>query len=298
MKGIILAGGSGSRLAPLTQSVSKQLLPVYDKPMIYYPLSVLMLGGIRDILIITTPAEQDRFRALLGDGSQYGVQLTYISQDAPRGLAHAFILGREFIGKESVTLILGDNLFYGDGLSDHLRSGIDSARSGATVFTYHVKDPERYGVVTLDADKRPVEIVEKPTEPKSNLAVTGLYVYDNDVLAIAGGIKPSARGELEITDVNSAYLQRGDLRVEHFGRGIAWLDTGTSDSLLEAGEFVRSLQKRQGLQIACLEEIAFTKGWIDLRQLERSSESYANSEYGAYLKTIARSARELEGPMT
>ncbi len=295
MKGIILAGGSGSRLAPLTRSVSKQLLPVYDKPMIYYPLSVLMMGGIRDILIITTPAEQDRFKSLLGDGSRFGVSLSYISQDQPRGLAHAFILGREFVGDDSVTLILGDNLFYGGRLGEHLRASIACADKGATIFSYHVKDPQRYGVVTLDADGRPLEIVEKPEVPRSNLAVTGLYVYDNDVLNIAQTIRPSARGELEITDVNSAYLERGDLRVEHFGRGIAWLDTGTSDSLIEAGEFVRSLQKRQGLQIACLEEIAFSRGWIDQAMLERACEDYASSEYGRYLQAIAFSGNAVEG---
>ena len=288
MKGIILAGGSGTRLAPLTRSVSKQLLPVYDKPMIFYPLSVLLLAGIRDVLVITTPEDIERFRQLLGDGAQLGIRLSYAIQDHPRGLAHAFIVGEDFIGDDPVTLILGDNLFYGEGLPDHLKRAIAAAETGASIFSYHVSDPQRYGVITMDEAGQPVDIVEKPSKPVSNLAVTGLYVYDNTVVKIAHGIEPSGRGELEITDVNRAYLERGDLHVERLGRGVAWLDTGTSDSLLEAGEFVRSLQKRQGLQIACLEEIAHRNGWISLADLRAIADAYPQSEYGLYLRSLCR----------
>lgn len=270
---------------PLTLSTSKQLLPVYDKPMIYYPLSVLMLAGIRDILIITTPEDQGRFRQLLGDGSQFGVRLSYVVQPSPKGLAQAFLLDESFIGDGPVTLILGDNLFYGHGFDEILRRAT-GVTSGATIFTYHVNKPQRYGVVVLDPDGRPVSIDEKPHEPRSNLAVTGLYVYDNDVVEIARSIRPSARGELEITDVNRAYMERGDLRVEKLGRGIAWLDTGTPQALLEASEYVRSLERRQGLQIACLEEIAFLNEWIDRDELQRSSQRFANSDYGKYIAKL------------
>ena len=285
VKGIVLAGGSGTRLWPLTVSTSKQLLPVYDKPMIYYPLSVLMLAGIRDILIITTPQDQDRFRQLLGDGGQLGVRLSYVAQPSPQGLAQAFLLDEEFIGDGPVTLILGDNLFYGHGFDELLRRATAST-SGATIFTYQVNKPQRYGVVVLDSGGRPVSIEEKPNEPRSNLAVTGLYVYDNDVVEIARSIRPSARGELEITDVNRAYMERGDLRVERLGRGIAWLDTGTPQALLEASEYVRSLERRQGLQIACLEEIAFVNRWIDRDELARSAQRFAKSDYGKYIAKL------------
>lgn len=281
----MLAGGSGTRLWPLTLSTSKQLLPVYDKPMIYYPLSVLMLAGIRDILIITTPDDQDRFRQLLGDGSQFGVRLSYVVQPAPKGLAQAFLLDEDFIGDEPVTLILGDNLFYGHGFDEIVRNAA-ALTSGATIFTYHVNKPRRYGVVVLDEEGRPIAIDEKPQEPRSNLAVTGLYVYDNDVIEIARSIRPSARGELEITDVNRAYMERGDLRVEKLGRGIAWLDTGTPQALLEASEYVRSLERRQGLQIACLEEVAFDNGWIGRDELRDSARRFANSDYGAYIAKL------------
>lgn len=285
VKGIVLAGGSGTRLWPLTLSTSKQLLPVYDKPMIYYPISVLMLAGIRDILIITTPEDQDRFRKLLGDGSQFGVKLSYVAQPSPKGLAQAFLLDEDFIGDGPVTLILGDNLFYGHGFDEILQRAMVST-SGATIFTYHVNEPQRYGVVVLDADGKPVSIDEKPREPRSNLAVTGLYVYDNDVVEIARSIRPSARGELEITDVNRAYMERGDLRVEKLGRGIAWLDTGTPQALLEASEYVRSLERRQGLQIACLEEIAFLNGWVGRDELRYSAQRFANSDYGQYIAKL------------
>ena len=285
VKGIVLAGGSGTRLWPLTLSTSKQLLPVYDKPMIYYPISVLMLAGIRDILIITTPEDQDRFRQLLGDGSRFGVTLSYVAQPAPKGLAQAFLLDEDFIGDGPVTLILGDNLFYGHGFDEILQRATLST-SGATIFTYHVNKPQRYGVVVLDADGKPVSIDEKPREPRSNLAVTGLYVYDNDVVEIARSIRPSARGELEITDVNRAYMERGDLRVEKLGRGIAWLDTGTPQALLEASEYVRSLERRQGLQIACLEEIAFLNGWVGRDELRHSAQRFANSDYGQYIAKL------------
>ena len=278
----MLAGGSGTRLWPLTLCTSKQLLPVYDKPMIYYPLSVLMLAGIRDILIITTPEDQPRFRQLLGDGAQFGIRLSYVVQPSPQGLAQAFLLGEDFIGGEPVTLILGDNLFYGDGFDALVRKAA-TVTNGATIFTYHVNKPQRYGVVVLDENGRPVSIDEKPEEPRSNLAVTGLYLYDSDVVEIARSIRPSARGELEITDVNRAYMERGDLRVQQLGRGVAWLDTGTPQALLEASEYVRSLERRQGLQIACLEEIAFLNDWIDRAELQRSAKRFANSDYGKYL---------------
>lgn len=286
MKGIILAGGSGSRLYPLTISTSKQLLPVYDKPMIYYPLSVLMLAGIREVLIVSTPRDLDRFRDLLGDGSDQGMKLDYVCQEAPRGLADAFIVGREFIGNGNVALILGDNLFHGHNLGETVEDAAANLTRGATVFSYHVTDPERYGVITMDENGRAIDIVEKPSEPQSNLAVTGLYFYDNDVVEIASKLKPSARGELEITDVNRTYLERGQLDVVNLGRGTAWLDTGTPAAMLEASEFVRSIQSRQGLQIACLEEIALRKGWLDAAGVERAADRYRNSDYGHYLRQL------------
>lgn len=291
MKGIILAGGSGTRLGPLTVSTSKQLLPVYDKPMIFYPLSVLMLAGVRDILIITTPQDQPRFRDLLGDGSRYGISLHYAEQAEPKGLAEAFLIGRDFVGQDRVTLILGDNLFYGHGLTDTLRAAVGAPGPGATIFAYHVNRPQRYGVVTLDAAGRPVGIEEKPEQPRSNRAVTGLYIYDNSVLDIAREIRPSARGELEITDVNRTYLERNDLRVIELGRGIAWLDTGTSQALLEASEFVRSLQRRQGLQIACLEEIAYLNQWISRDALEAAEARFRKSDYGRYIGQLLTRGR-------
>lgn len=286
MKGIILAGGSGSRLHPLTISTSKQLLPVYDKPMIFYPLSVLMLAGIREVLIVSTPRDLDRFRDLLGDGSDLGMELDYVCQDAPRGLADAFIVGRQFVGNGNVALILGDNLFYGHNLGETVEDAAANLDAGATVFSYHVTDPERYGVITMDETGRAVDIVEKPSEPQSNLAVTGLYFYDNDVVDIAANLKPSARGELEITDVNRTYLERGQLDVVNLGRGTAWLDTGTPAAMLEASEFVRTIQSRQGLQIACLEEIALRKGWLDAAGVERAADRYRNSGYGHYLRQL------------
>jgi glucose-1-phosphate thymidylyltransferase len=286
VKGIILAGGSGTRLSPLTIAVSKQLLPVYDKPMIYYPLSTLMLAGIRDILVITTPDDQALFRRLLGDGSSYGIRLAYAVQPEPRGLADAFIVGRDFIGKDRVALILGDNIYFGDGLASLLASAA-AREEGATIFAYIVSDPERYGVVELAPDGRAVSIEEKPKAPRSNLAVTGLYFYDNSVVNIAAAIKPSARGEIEITDVNRAYLLKGKLNVEIMGRGYAWLDTGTHDSLMDAGQFVEILEQRQGVRISCPEEIAYNKGFIDREQLLASAERYAKSGYGQYLRMIA-----------
>ena len=284
-KGIILAGGSGSRLYPITKGVSKQLLPIYDKPMVYYPLSVLMLAGIRDILLISTPEDISSFERLLGDGSEFGVRLSYAVQPSPDGLAQAFIIGEEFIGQSHVCLVLGDNIFYGQGFTPLLRTA-SNRQSGATVFGYQVKDPERFGVVEFNAEKRAVSIEEKPRKPKSNYAVTGLYFYDNDVVQIAKRVKPSHRGEVEITSINQAYLKRGDLNVELLGRGFAWLDTGTHESLLEAGHFVETIEKRQGYKIACLEEIAFNNGWLDKDDLRRIGQSLNKNSYGQYLLSL------------
>lgn len=284
-KGIILAGGTGSRLHPLTVSVSKQLLPVYDQPMIYYPLTTLMQSGIYEILIITTPQDQELFKTLLGDGSQWGLRLSYAAQSRPEGLAQSFLIGEEFIGKSRVCLVLGDNIFYGNKLEETLNHAVSAGR-GATVFGYYVNDPERYGVVVLDSDGHAVDLEEKPQSPKSNYAVTGLYMYDNDVIEIAKTIKPSSRGELEITDVNKAYLNRGDLRVELFDRGTAWLDTGTFESLLDASNFIRVLQERQGLKIGCPEEVAYRQGLINAEQLAGLARGYGNSAYGRYIARI------------
>ncbi|QBL09818.1 glucose-1-phosphate thymidylyltransferase [Rheinheimera sp. D18] len=286
MKGIILAGGSGTRLHPITLGVSKQLLPVYDKPMIYYPLSVLMLAGIRDILIITTAEDQAAFQRLLGDGTDFGIALSYAVQPSPDGLAQAFIIGETFIGNDSVCLVLGDNIFYGQHFSEKL---LDAARqsAGATIFGYHVTDPERFGVVEFDQQGKVLSIVEKPKVPKSHYAVTGLYFYDNDVATIAKTIQPSARGELEITDVNNVYLHNNKLRVSLLGRGFAWLDTGTHDSLIEAGQFVQTIEQRQGLKVACLEEIAFRQGWLSAAMLMKRYEQLSKTGYGLYLKKVA-----------
>jgi len=285
LKGIILAGGSGSRLYPVTRGVSKQLLPVFDKPMIYYPLSALMLAGIRDVLVITTPHEQDLFRRLLDDGSSLGLSISYAAQPKPEGLAQAFIIGRDFIGADRVALALGDNIFYGAHLSDYLRSAAGRT-SGATVFAYRVRDPERYGVVEFDASGRAVGIEEKPSAPKSPFAVTGLYFYDNRVLDVAASLRPSARGELEITDVNRQYLERGELHVERLARGIAWLDTGTHASLTQASSFIQALEERQGLMVACLEEIAYRMNYINAAELEQLARAMETSSYGQYLLQV------------
>lgn len=284
-KGIILAGGSGTRLYPITKGVSKQLLPIYDKPMIYYPISVLMLAGIQDILIITTPEDKESFERLLGDGSQFGVRLQYAIQPSPDGLAQAFIIGEEFIGDSNVCLVLGDNIFYGQGFTPMLKQAV-ARQKGATVFGYQVKDPERFGVVEFDEHKRAISLEEKPKQPKSNFAVTGLYFYDNDVIQIAKEVKPSERGELEITTVNQMYLERGDLSVELLGRGFAWLDTGTHASLLEAAQFVETLEKRQGYKVACLEEISLNNGWLSKEQVLSIGRSMSKNDYGQYLISL------------
>ena len=285
-KGIVLAGGSGTRLHPITKGVSKQLLPVYDKPMIYYPISVLMLAGIKELLIISTPEDIPCYQRLLGDGSDFGIEIEYAIQPNPNGLAQAFLIGEDFIGDSNVALILGDNIFYGQNFTANLKAATSKA-NGATIFGYHVKDPERFGVVDFDDSNKVISILEKPSKPKSNYAVTGLYFYDNDVIKIANTIKPSARGELEITDINNIYLNRGDLAVELLGRGFAWLDTGTHDSLIEAGQFVQTIEHRQGLKIACLEEIAFHQGWISKDQLLKQAEALEKTSYGEYLYKVA-----------
>ena len=286
-KGIILAGGSGTRLYPITKGVSKQLLPIYDKPMIYYPLSVLMLAGIRDVLIISTPDDIEGFKRLLGDGQELGIDISYAVQPSPDGLAQAFIIGEEFIGDSNVCLVLGDNIFYGQGFTPLLRQAVNRQK-GATVFGYQVKDPERFGVVAFNEDKRAISIEEKPTQPKSNYAVTGLYFYDNDVIEIAKQVKPSDRGEVEITTVNQMYMERGDLNVELLGRGFAWLDTGTHESLLEAAQFVETIEKRQGYKVACLEEIALNNGWLTKQQVADIGQSMRKNAYGQYLIDLTK----------
>ena len=294
-KGIILAGGSGTRLYPVTQAVSKQLLPVYDKPMIYYPLTTLMLAGIRDVLVISTPADTPRFADLLRDGGQWGINIQYTAQPSPDGLAQAFVLGREFVGTDPAALILGDNIYYGHNLSEQLTQA--NARSeGATVFAYHVNDPERYGVVEFDHQGRAVSLEEKPRQPRSSYAVTGLYFYDNRVLDVAASVRPSPRGELEITDVNLWYLRAGGLNVEIMGRGMAWLDTGTHDSLLQASSFIETIEKRQGLKVACPEEVAYRSGWIDAAQVERLAQPLAKNGYGRYLLGMLRETLLTPGP--
>ncbi len=290
MKGIILAGGSGTRLYPLTRALSKQLLPIYDKPMVYYPLSTLMLAGIREVLVITTPGDAPLFQTLLGDGAQWGIRLSYAVQPKPEGLAQAFLIGKEFLAGEGAALILGDNLFYGDSLTQMLANATRRT-DGATVFAYRVREPERYGIVEFDAENRVVAVEEKPKSARSDWAVTGLYFYDRDIVKVASTIKPSARGELEITDVNKVYLKAGKLAVERLGRGYAWFDTGTHDSLIDASEFVRTLEKRTGQKIGCVEEVAFRQGFIDTAQLLRLADNYRKSEYGAYLDRLAQ-----EGP--
>ena len=288
MKGIILAGGSGTRLYPITKGISKQLLPVYDKPMIYYPLSVLMLAGIQDILIITTPEDQSGFIRMLGDGKEFGVNLSYAVQPSPDGLAQAFIIGEEFIGSDSVCLVLGDNIFWGQGFTPILKSAA-SRNSGASVFGYQVKDPERFGVVAFDENQKAISLEEKPEKPQSNFAVTGLYFYDNDVVEMAKKVKPSHRGELEITTLNQMYMERGDLNVELLGRGFAWLDTGTHESLLEAAMFVETIEKRQGYKIACLEEIAWNNGWLSNEQVMQTAKALSKNSYGQYLADLIKS---------
>jgi len=288
LKGIILAGGSGTRLYPATQTVSKQLLPVYDKPMVYYPLSALMLAGIRDVLIISTPQDTPRFQQLLGDGAKWGMSFQYVVQPRPEGIAQAFVLGADFIGSQRCALVLGDNIFYGHNLSQILQAAAQRER-GATVFAYRVQDPERYGVIEIDAEGSALSLEEKPTQPKSRYAVTGLYFYDEQVVELTRTLKPSARGELEITDLNRLYLERGQLHAEIMGRGMAWLDTGTHDSLLEASSFIQTIEKRQGLKVACPEEIAFRAGYIDAAQLQRLAAALVNSGYGAYLRDLLES---------